>query len=160
MKIKELVKELEEKDSYKDFKKKYPDSFLSAGFFILDFENKTENLQLNFFIPSEKKIAGFEFPFKEFKIFEDKIEKMAKIDLDVVIDLDDLKEFCEDIFHQNNSAMSISKIIAILKENEWNITCMDSMLGIIRIRANSKTKEAKSFSKGSIFDIAKTIKKK
>ena len=35
MKIKEILEILEETDSYKEFREKYPDSYFTAGFFIL-----------------------------------------------------------------------------------------------------------------------------
>lgn len=153
MRVKDLLEELTEAEVYKSFKKKNPDAFFSAGFFILDLKNKTEQIQLDFFLPKEKRIAGFEFPFKEVKIFEDKIESMKELSTEINLDIDDLDDEVKKIVTERNYSIRPSKMIAILKEGVWNLTCMDEILNIVRIHVNAKTKEVIKFNNGSLMDF-------
>ncbi len=130
MKIKELLEELYTRNSYKEFNLKYPDNYFSAGFFILG--NDGDNFQLNFFIKGIQKNVSFEYPFCSYKLFEDEsiFEKEIK-QMNFKIDLDNLKDFIES--HLNKK---IEKIIAIIKEDIWNITCING-LSIIKIEINA-----------------------
>ncbi|MCK5449332.1 hypothetical protein KAI32_00535 [Candidatus Pacearchaeota archaeon] len=187
MRISELIDELEETETYKKFKDKNPSTFFSAGFFILDLESKTEKIQLDFFLPkqnracpnqsksqisegrvcpnqsksqiSEGRIASFEYPFKEPKIYDEEIKPMQPQTTEIKIDIDDLESTCKKIIKENNSLIIFTKIIAILKDNQWNLTCMDDMLGIVRIKLNAITGELIDFNKGSLMDMMKVEKK-
>jgi hypothetical protein len=160
MKSIDLLKELEENYVYKDFKKEFKDSFFSAGFFILDLEKKSETLQLDLFIPSKKKVAAFEFPWKFPKIHDDKIESMTPQSLEnLKFDLDDLEEKAKDSIKEHGSNLKPTKIIAIIQNNEWNLTCMDNALGIIRIKYNALTGEETFFESDSLMNIVKITKK-
>ena len=159
MKVKDLVQELEDKDCYKNFKEKYPDLFFSAGFFILDLQEKSEQLQLDYFLPNEQKLAAFEFPFGEPKIHDDEIEKATSQTLEIKIDIDDLENKSLEIIKENESDLKPTKIISILKDDVWNLTCMNDVLGIVRIKINAVTGELIDFSKGSLMDFM-GIKKK
>jgi len=153
MKFKEIIDELYCLDTYKNFKSENPDSFLSAGFFIFNLEEKTESIQIDFFLPKESKIVGFEYPFKEPKKFDDNIVSMKELSPNIKIDLDDLELKCLEVIKKNESIIKPTKIIAILKEGVWNLTCMDNMLGIIRIHLNASTGEVIKFDKGSLMDF-------
>ncbi|MCR4285213.1 MAG: hypothetical protein NUV97_04205 [archaeon] len=153
MKVVELFKELKETEGYGEFISENPSAYLSAGFFILDLENRTEQIQLDFYLPKEKKMAAFEFPFKAAKIFDEEMKEIVPLSLDLKFDIDDLKDVCKEIIKKNGSGMVLNKIIAILKEGQWNLTCMDNMMGIVRIKLNSVTGEEISFDKGSLMDF-------
>lgn len=171
MEIKDLVNELEEKDSFKKFKDENPDSYFMAGFLILNLEEKNEQIQLDYFMSGEKKIAAFEFPFGEPKIHEEvvsvkdgktvgkEIPDIKEQTLEIKIDIDDLTSVCKETILENDSKLVPTKIISILKEDIWNLTCMDNMMGIVRIKINAITGEVVSFSKGSLMDFM-GIKKK
>ncbi len=173
MKISELISELKETEYYKKFKDENPSAFFTAGFFILNTKEKTEEIQLDFFLPkqnrvcpnqsksqiSEGKIAAFEHPFKKPKIFDEEIKPMQPQTTEIKIDLDDLEQTCKTIIKENNSLIIFTKIIAILKDNQWNLTCMDDMLEIVRIKLDAITGELIEFNKGSLIDMM-GIKKK
>ena len=184
MKISELINELEATENYRKFKKKNPSTFFATGFFILNTKEKTKEIQLDFFIPkqnrvcpnqsksqiSEGKIAAFEYPFtpntercteqcKEQKIFDEKIKPMQPQTTEIKIDLDDLEQTCRTIIKENNSLIIFTKIIAILKDNQWNLTCMDDMLGIVRIKLDAITEKLIEFNKGSLMDMMGVQKK-
>lgn len=166
MKIKDLVDELQDKDSFKKFKIQNPDSYFMAGFIILDLKEDTETMQLDYFIPCEDKIAAFEFPFGEPKIHDEiisvgkdgktvgkEISNIPKQSVEIKIDIDDLASVCKETIKENNSLIVPTKIIAILKDDQWNLTCMDDMLGIVRIKINALSGEVIDFNKGSLMDF-------
>lgn len=159
MKVKDLLEELYEKECYKKFIDENPSAFFAAAFFIIDLKQKTETIQLDFFLPEQKKIAGFEYPFVEAKIFDEEMKSMESQTTDVKIDIDDLEPVCKEIIKNNDSLIIPTKIIAILKDNQWNLTCMDDMLGIVRIKINAINGEQIDFNKGSLMDFM-GIKKK
>lgn len=153
MNIKDLVEELKDCQSYKNFIKENQNSYFSAGFIILNLAESTETIQLDFFIPSKKNVASFEFPFGEPKIHEDKIESMTPQTTELKVDIDDLATMCKEIIFENNCSLKPTKIIAIIRDNQWNLTCLDDMLGIIRIKIDALTAKLISFEKGSLMDF-------
>lgn len=158
MKISELMVKLKETRVYKKFKEENPQTFFAAGFFVLDLESKNEKLQLDFFLPKQKKVAAFEYPFKEPRIYEDEMKDMQPQTTEITIDLDDLEKLSKGIINKNDSKIIPTKIIAVLQNDIWNLTCMDNSLGTVQIKLNATTGEQILFSKGSLMDIMK-IKK-
>lgn len=171
MKIKDLTIELEDNSHFQKFKNENPDAYFCAAFLILNLDKKSEQIQLDYYIPKENKIAAFEFPFNEPKIHEElistkdgettgkKIEQLPKQTLNLKIDIDDLPSISKETILENESQIKPTKIIAILKENIWNLTCMDNMLGIVRIKINAISGEVENFSKGSLMDFMGIRKK-
>jgi len=171
MKVQDLIEELEENTHYKILKEQNQGSFFTAAFLILDLENSCEQIQLDYFLPQSNTIAAFSHPFQEPKIHKDiisikegktepkKIEQMKTQTTEIKIDIDDLSSRCKELIKENNSTIQPTKIIAILKDNIWNLTCMDNMLGIVRIKINAVTEELIDFNKGGLMDFM-GIKKK
>ncbi len=171
MKIQNFIGELRNEEVYKSFKLENPSSFFAAGFFILDLENDKNQIQIDFFLPEQNKIASFELQFLQdesgkerrvwmLKIFKDEVKNMDLQSTDIKIDLDDLRKISEDIIKENGAVIIPTKIIAILKNNEWNLTCMNDALGIVRIKLDAVTGEKIDFSKGSLMDFMGVKKNK
>ena len=59
MKIQPYITKLNDSKIYKEFAKNYKDSFLVAGFFILDLEMGKNLHQIDYYVPSQKKVAAF-----------------------------------------------------------------------------------------------------
>ena len=148
MKLKELLDELNKSTCYNNFIKDNK-CFLCAVFCVPE-ENK---YNLDFFIPDKKKIACFEYPFDNFKIYEEKIDEAKEIDICMKIDIGDIKAEADKIKNEQKVNMNISKTIAILKDNLWNLTCMDNSLGMLRIKINASSGEVIEFKKGSLMDL-------
>jgi hypothetical protein len=153
MKVGDLLNEVQESEGYGKFKSENPDAFFSAGFFILNLADGSESIQMDFFIPSKKKIAAFEFPFGEAKIFDEEVPLMIEQSVDVKYDIDDLESVCRNAIKENGSAVNPTKIIAILKDGLWNLTCMDDALGIVRIKLDAASGDVMDFNKGSLMDF-------
>ena len=171
MKLQELIDELETKECYTNFKSEHPESHFCAGFFILNLEESTEQIQLDYYIKSSNQIASFEFPFENFKLHNeiisaknnttegDEIKPLPNQTTKIKIDIDDLKSTVKETIERNEGKIVPTKIIAILKEDSWNLTCMDNVLGMVRIKLNAITGEVENYSKGSLMDFM-GIKKK
>lgn len=172
MKVKDLLEELQEKQEYNTFKEQSNESFFAAAFLILDLEQKTEQIQLDFFLPKENKIAAFSHPFTSPQIHDNIIsvskqgatepatpQPMQKQTTEIKTDIDDLESQSNQIIKENESALKPTKIIAILKDDTWNLTCMDNVLGIVRIKINAISGETIDFNKGSLMDFMGMKKK-
>ncbi|MBS3087236.1 hypothetical protein J4226_01445 [Candidatus Pacearchaeota archaeon] len=169
MKVQDLIEELEEKECYKIFKTQNKEAYFAAAFLMLDIEKKTEQIQLDYYIPKQNQIAAFCFPFVEPKIHSDIISNtkkgkskpipMSKQTTKIKIDIDDLEPKCKKLIKENDSLIVPTKIIAILKDNIWNLTLMDNMLGIVRIKINAITEELLDFNKGGLMDFVSTLRK-
>jgi hypothetical protein len=167
MKLSTLITKIENSTEFSKFKEENPKAELCAGFFILDFKPKKETYNLDY--KTENKIFSFnlnteteEVTQKEEEIMEGK-DKLEPINPKINIDIEDLKEFCEEEFLNNKVGKKIEKIIAILQKKEdktiWNLTCMAEGFSIILINVDSLTRKILKFEKKSLFDIV-TIKKK
>ncbi len=172
MKIQELIEELQDKSEHSEFKSQNPKTFFAAAFLILDLENQTEQIQLDYFLPEENKIAAFSHPFTKPKIHDNIIsvskegqtkpanpQPMQAQTAKIKIDIDNLESACSEIIKENESKLQPTKIIAILKDDIWNLTCMDNALGIVRIKINAISGEAIDFNKGSLMDFMGMKKK-
>ena len=159
MKFKQLLRELREKQCYGQFMQENPDAFLTAGFFVLD-DSGNNTFQLDYFIPKIEKIAISSYPFDRFKIQEDEIKKAERLDENINIDICDLKEKVEDIKLKNNYNRNTNKIIAVLKDGKWNLTCFSSSLDILRIFVDCFSGNCDKFEKASLMDFMQVRKTK
>ncbi len=151
MKFKELLLELQEKESYKKFIEENSDSYVCAGFFILSSEEKEgDKVQINMFLPKKNKIATFDYPFNTSIEHKDEIKSAKEIkNLDLAIDVDNLKDFVKE-----KTKIEAKKIIAIFKDNIWNLTILNGM-DMRRIKVNAYTKEVLEEDKGLLSDFIK-----
>ncbi len=153
MEIFSLFKELKERECYNEFMTKYPEAFFCAGFFIISEEGDKANL--DFFIPKERKMASFEYPFSNFKIHEDEIKEAKPLDNleGLKIDVGGLKGFVE-----TETGKKFPKIIAVLQNGIWNLTCLNG-LDMSRIKIDAYSGEFKKKDEGNLMDMIR-IKKK
>src|SRR3989338_6652047 len=100
MKIRPYVEKLEQSEEYKNFMLKYPDSFLVAGFFILDMETMQNVHQIDFYVPSKKKIAAFTLDGQVSLQLMDMLskggKKPEKLNIEINTDLDALSGIITD----------------------------------------------------------------
>jgi hypothetical protein len=158
MKISELFKRLEKEDFYQDFKKENPTSYFSTMLCILTKnENEGDKIQVDFFMPDKKQIAISEYPFICMTYPEEKIESMAKLDENSSFDLTDLWDLVEKAKTKNNISHNTSKIIGVFNDDKWTLTCLDNMLGMVKILVSAKG-EITKIEKSSLSDMMK-IKK-
>lgn len=151
MKIAEIHSEIVGSEKFKSFKVENPSAFLCSGLFVLVPENvkESDKIQLNFYLPDEKKIASCDFPFGELKIHEEEIVEQEELDFDnLKVDILDLRELVKEKFGER-----VNKIIAVLNKGVWDLTCLDDGLGMNRLKLDAFSGEVVSEEKGSLNDI-------
>lgn len=167
MKIKPYVEKLENSQEYKDFKGKYPQSFMVAGFFVLDFEQGNNVHQIDFYVPEEKKIAAFTLDDQKVQVqlldmMNQKIPE--ELSLDTNIDLDALKGILADEMHNRGMSESIKKIIAVIQNLEgkklWNLNCVLSGMEILKSHVEDDSQTVLKIEKKSLMDIMQTVSPK
>lgn len=164
MKIKPYVEKLNSSSVYKDFQKKYGDAFMIAGFFILDLETGDNLHQIDYYVPSEKKIAAFTL---DKGVTVQMLEMMnnrlvpEKLDIKTNIDLDALHGILEDEMKNRSITEDIKKIIAILQTIDgkkiWNLNCVLSGMGILKAHIDDESKTVLKMEKASILDYVKRM---
>ncbi len=163
MKIGPYVEKLENSKAYKEFRVKYPDNYMIAGFFILDLETGNNIHQIDFYVPSKKKIAAFsldgEIKVELLNTVNEKIPE--KLTLDTNIDLDALPGILTDEMHNRGISEQIRKIIAVIQnvngERIWDLNCVLTGMEILRSHIEDKSETVLKIEKTSIVDIMKRM---
>jgi hypothetical protein len=151
MKVSELLTELKETESYKDFKKENPEAFFCSAMFVL---GDADKIDLNFFLPNQGKISTFAMPFASITNHQEEIKDQTEIkNLDFKIDADNLKEELEKL-----TGKKFTKLIAVLQKDNWNLTCLNG-LDMFRSNLNAYTGEIEKKEEGSLMDMVRFKKK-
>lgn len=164
MKIKSYIEKLNNSEAYKKFEKQYSDSFMIAGFFILDFETSSTLHQIDYYVPSEKKIAAFTLDGKIAMQMLDMINHKIvpeKLDIKMNIDLDALHGILEDEMKNRSITEEIKKIIAIVQSIDgkkiWNLNCVLSGMGILKAHIDDESQTILKMEKASLLDYVKKM---
>lgn len=159
MKIQKYLKKLQSSKEFKDFMKKNSDAFLMAGFFIIDLEAGKAAHQINYFIPSKKKVAIFSVDNKIELQIVDTIgahPSPTQLDMNTEIDLDTLPGILEDEMKNRSITDEIKKIIAIVQNIDgkkiWNLNCVLSGMNILKAHVEDASKSVLKMEKSSIMD--------
>jgi hypothetical protein len=163
MKIQPYVERLEKSKEYKDFRKEHKSAFLSAGFFVLDFEEKKNVHQLDFYVPNKNKMAAFTLDNGIKMQLLDLVQEKTpeKLDIKVKTDLDALYGILEDEMKNRNMTENIKKIVAVLQNIDgkrlWNLTCILSGMEILRSHVDDETRSVLKMEKFSMMDLMKKV---
>jgi hypothetical protein len=163
MKIQPYIEKLEESQEYKNFKIKYPDAFLAAGFFVLDLEGGINIHQIDFYVPSQKKIAAFSLDSEiKVKLLDTLNEKVPEeLDMKTNIDLDALSGILTDEMKNRGISESIRKIIAVIQNVDgkriWNLNCVLTGMEILKSHIEDDSQTVLKIEKSSILEIMKKI---
>lgn len=162
MKISPYVEKLSSSEKFKEFSLNYPDNFVAAGFFIIDFESKKNTHQIDYFVPSLKKIAAFSLDDEvslQMMDLLDKEKQPEKLDISVNVDLDSLQGILEDEMKNRGITQDIKKIIAVLQtvngKKIWNLSCVLSGMDILRAHIEDISKSVLKMEKVSMFEMMK-----
>ena len=164
MKIQPYFERLEKSSQYKEFKKKYPASFLIAGFFVIDLEENKNIHQIDFYVPSEKKVAAFNLDGEITFNLLDALQPgkvPEKLELKTKTDLDELEGILLDEMHNRGMSEEIKKIIAVLQEIDgkkiWNLNCVLSGMEILKSHVEDSSKTVLKIEKTSLLEIMKKM---
>ena len=164
MKIKPYVDRLNASAEYKTFQKKYSGAFMMAGFFIIDMETGKNLHQIDYYIPSEKKIAAFTIDGGVSLQLLDMMNSRLipeKLDIKTSTDLDALHGILEDEMKNRSMTENIKKIIAIVQtiggKKVWNLNCILSGMGILKAHIDDESQTVLKMEKSSIMDYIKKM---
>ncbi len=164
MKIQLFVDKVNGSSQFKEFKKKYVDAFLAAGFFVLDLEMGKNISQIDYYIPSEKKFAAFTLGGDKvnLQIIDSLTDKAPeKLDFNTKIDLESIPGILEDEMKNRNITEDIKKIIAVVQtikgKKVWNINSVLSGMDILRAHIEDSSQTILKMEKTSFVDIMKKI---
>lgn len=164
MEITPLITQLNSSVEYKEFAKKYKNSFLIAGFFVLDFETGSNLSQIDYYIPSENKVAAFTLGGE--KIAMQMMEtisqkKPQKLDSKINIDLEAIKGILEEEMKNRNITEEIRKIIAVIQNVDgkkvWILSCILSGMEILKAHVDDESETVLMMDKASVLDYLKKI---
>lgn len=159
MKIAPYVEKLHNSEQYKKFIKQYPDAALVAGFFVIDLEAGNNIHQIDYYVPSQKKIAAFTLDGQVSVQLLSLINKKVPESLDIKTktDLDSLKGIIEEEMRNRNMTEEINKIIAIIqnidKRKVWSLNCVLSGMHILKASVEDESQTVLKMDKSSIFDF-------
>lgn len=164
MKIQPYIQKLESSEVFKKFRKDFEESFLVAGFFVLDYETGTNIHQIDYYVPSKKKVAAFNLDgHVEVKLLDmlNKTKTPEKLDIDTKVDLDALKGILEDEMKNRNMTESIKKCVAVIQTVEgkklWILNCILSGMEILKAHVDDETRTVLKMEKSSMLDYVKRM---
>jgi hypothetical protein len=163
MKIQPYIEKLNTSKEYEEFEKKYEDAFLVAGFFVLDFETGQNIHQIDYYIPSQKKVAAFnlnpEVSVQIMKMMNEKVPE--KLDSQTNVDLESLKGILEDEMKNRNMTEEIKKVIAVIQNIEgkkvWVLNCILSGMEILKAHIDDDSQTVLMMEKASVMDYIKKM---
>jgi hypothetical protein len=163
MKIQPYIEKLNGSQAYKKFKEKHNDAFLVAGFFVIDLESKQNIHQIDFYIPSQKKIAAFTLDEGINLQVLDMMgnSKPEQLDIQTNIDLDAIEGILEDEMKNRKMTEDIKKIIAVIQNVKgkkiWNLNCVLSGMEILKAHVEDESKSVLKMEKISFTDLVKKV---
>jgi len=166
MKIQPYVEKLMASSEYKDFTEKHKDAFMVAGFFILDLESGKNLHQIDYYVPSEKKVAAFTLDGDvNMQMLDTLSEKVPEpMDIKTKIDLDELPGILKDEMKNRGMTENIVKIIAVIQKvggkKIWNLNCILSGMNLLRSHVEDESKTVLKMEKSSMMDMMKQVQGK
>ncbi len=163
MKIQPYIKKLNSSTEFKNFKEKFKDSFLMAGFFVIDFETNKNLHQVDYYVPSKKRIAAFTLDAQIHMQLLESISKKKpeKLEIKNTTDLDALHGILQDEMRNRNMSEEIKKLIAVIQNIDgkkvWNISCVLSGMEILKAHIEDETQSVLKMEKISASEIIKKM---
>lgn len=163
MKIAPYVEKLHNSPAYKDFEQKNKDAFLIAGFFVLDFEAGKHLHQIDYYVPSKKKVAAFTLDNKVVLQLLDMMDRRVpeQLDIKTKIDLDSLKGIIIDEMKNRGITQDIKKMIAVVQAQKtkkvWSVNCVLSGMDILKVHVEDDSQTILKMEKSSMFDYIKKM---
>lgn len=163
MKIKVYLDKLGNSKEYKEFTKDNADAYLIAGFFVIDLEAGKNIHQIDYYVPSKKKVAAFTLDshvsVQLLKTMNNNIP--PKLDLTTKVDLDAIPGILEDEMKNRNITEEIKKIVAIIQningKKIWNINCVLSGMSILKAHIEDESQSVLKMEKSSILDYIQKL---
>lgn len=164
MKVDNYVQKLKESEKHREFVESNTEAYFSAGFFVMDYLDKNNLHQLDYYMPKEKKMATFILDGKEivFNISEPSNQIVPEeITKTITMDLDLIKKIIEDEMKNRTITKTLHKIIAIVYSSEnrlfWNVNCIASDMSVIKATLEDENRSLDKFEQVNLFDVVKKV---
>ena len=164
MKIQPYVQKLESSQIYKKFRKENEESFVVAGFFVLDYETGTNIHQIDYYVPSKKQVAAFNLDGEvEVRLLDmmSKEKVPQKLDIKTKVDLDALRGILEDEMKNRNITETIKKCVAVIQmvdgKKLWVLSCVLSGMEILKAHVDDESRTVLKMEKASMLDYIKKM---
>ena len=164
MKILPYVQKLESSQIYKKFRKENEESFVVAGFFVLDYETGTNIHQIDYYVPSKKQVAAFNLDGEvEVRLLDmmSKEKVPQKLDIKTKVDLDALRGILEDEMKNRNITETIKKCVAVIQmvdgKKLWVLSCVLSGMEILKAHVDDESRTVLKMEKASMLDYIKKM---
>ncbi|MBS3108266.1 hypothetical protein J4409_00170 [Candidatus Woesearchaeota archaeon] len=145
--IKREVANLKNLEEFKEYKNKYPNSYLCAGFMIME-SNDGSKWQLDYYCPDNDHITTFclkdKVEVKESKAVHRDKKKIRELNLENVdIGLNEALEITSSLRDKNYPGEKANKIIVILQNIEkkeiWNVTYLTASFKVLNTNIDAQT---------------------
>lgn len=164
MKIQPYVQKLQNSEKYKKFIREYSESFVVAGFFILDYETGVNIHQIDYYVPSKRQVAAFNLDGEvDVRLLDmmHKDKKPERLDLKTKIDLDAIKGILEDEMKNRNITETIKKCVAVIQmvdgKKLWVLNCVLSGMEILKAHVDDDSQTVLKMEKSSMLDYIKKM---
>lgn len=163
-KFSEILNDIKESESYKEFIKNNEDYYLAHGFIQLDKDFKvSKDWQLGFYSLEKDNLALFHTKPIKFVGFEDAFKKEGTIDElkfdENFIDIDKVETIVSELMAKEYSEETSTSYICIIQnlngKELFNITSITASLSMITMRIDAKSGEIIDYKKSSILDLKK-----
>lgn len=164
MKLEPLIEQLNNSKEYKEFTQKHKDAFIAAGFFIIDLETGKDVHQIDFYVPSQKKVAAFtlsddKVTMQMLEVINDKVPE--KLTIQTNVDLDAIKGILQDEMKNRSITDDIRKIIAVVQnlngKKIWNLNCVLTGMGLLNAHVEDESQTVLKMERISMMDLVKKI---
>jgi hypothetical protein len=164
MKIQPYVQKLQASEKYKKFINEHKESFVVAGFFVLDYETGMNVHQIDYYVPSKKQVAAFNLDGEvEVRLLDmmHKEKVPEKLDLRTKVDLDAIKGILEDEMKNRNITESIKKCVAVIQmvdgKKLWVLNCVLSGMEILKAHVDDESRTVLKMERASMLDYVKKM---
>jgi len=159
----EIKQKIENNQKFKEFKEKNPKLHLCAGFFIIPLtEGESPQQHLDYYLPDEKKIAGFDIE-GNYKIEEQMIEKPMQVLENVQLNIDEIIEIVQAELDKKQIKSKLNKVIAVIQsmgsENIWILSCFLGNMDFIKIKIKDSDKQVLDYDKTNLMNFVFKNKK-
>jgi hypothetical protein len=163
MNIKEMQAVIESTQGYREFMEKYPDAYLAIGFFIIDFDNESATQkQLDYYIPSRKKIGSFDL-LGNYKVSEQLVEKELLPMGNATLGVDEVIEIVKSELNKREILLGLQKVIAILSridmELSWSVNVILTTTDFIKMKVKDDDSSVGKFEMINLASLIKIRKK-
>ena len=145
--IKKDLESLKKSNEFKEYRKRCPNSYLCAGFMILESINNNAKWQLDYYCPNSDKITTFclkdKLEMKESRTAHRDKKKVAELNLDNVdLGMQRALDIVSKLRDKNYPDEKATKIIVILqninKKEAWNITYLTSSFKVLNVNIDAQ----------------------